>query len=499
MALWNSINTRRQLVVQGFGGGINTFNEKLYLKDNEMTDSYNLRGDIYPSIRTRPDRIVHSMPVISTNGMYNSLGVRTSTGLGGQIHVAHGNFWVYGYVNSTAWTAVSTAINASTVYGKFVEFNTMTAKYTILANSDGTFYNSYWDGSAYSTFASTNSPKSHLYTAHKYRLYGIDSNGRLLRYSAQGDITDWDTVEDAGWIDLTDQVGKASAITTFNDHVIVWSDQSMYELYGTYFENFQLVNISNKLGCVASRAFTECNGKLYWMDYTGIYMYTGGHPRQVGFQHKKYIDGINWSMKHLIWAGSAEGNLIFNIPYLSTINNVLLILDVRQIDTGVVRCFTDLGEGSGGVNVEHEFWSRGTTSARLWRLNSTRFTGIDDTASSGVASTRFIPWMLETKVLADSGFNNQTNISDIWIQHEGATNATMTFGYWDNKTTNSTSYTNIGASSDYLNNPDMIKRTKLLLNYNQLQNIDLFKFQISGQGFKKIHGLQVNMFSYGWR
>lgn len=496
MAMWNKIGVRRQQVLQGFGEGLNTFNDKLYVKDNEMVDCYNLIADQYPSIRTRPDRIVQTLPASTEGGMYNSLGVRTTTNAGTQIHKAFGNTWSYGILGGAAWVTVSSAINASTVLGKFIEFNTMTAKYTVLANSDGTFYNSYWDGATWSTFASTASPRSNLMTSHKYRLYGVDNNGRLLRYSAQGDITDWTTVEDAGWIDLTDQVGKANAICTFNDHVIVWSDKTMYELYGSYWDNFELVNISNKLGCVAPRGQCECNGKLYWMDYSGIYVYTGGQPRQIAYQAKKYIDGIDWNYKHLIWAASIDGKLHFNIPYQSTKNNVVLVADVREIDIGRVRVFTELMDGNGAVNVDDKLVVYETSGGKLWRSGTTRFTGMDD-SNAGALSTSPIPWMLETKVLFDVGFNVHTNISDIWLQYEGSTKATMDLNYWDNKSTNSTSFTAIGATSDYVPNHDIIKRKKLLLPYNQLQDIDLYRFQIKGTGYTKLHGLQVNMNTYG--
>lgn len=496
MAYWSNISIRRQQVLQGFGAGINTFSDALYMKDNEMRDSYNLIGDSYPSVRTRADRVVLPLEAGSTDLVCNTLGVRSSTDINLEIHKVQGNTWEYGLKNSTAWTQISTAVNipASTVYGKIVEFNTMTARYSILANSDGTFYNSYWDGTNYSTFASTASPRSNLITAHRYRLYGID--GRLLRYSAQGDITDWSTVDDAGWIDLTDQVGKANAITTFNDHVIVWSDKSMYELYGSYVDNYELVNVSLKVGCVSSRAYCECNGKLFWLDYAGIYMYTGGQPRLVALQLKKYIEGINWDKKELIWSASKDSKIMFNVPYQDTKNNYLLVIDIKEIDTGVIKCYTELLNGNSGINVGESLYSLGTTNKKIWELSSTRFTGMDD-SDAGSLSTNPISWMLETKIASENGFNVNFNISDIWVQHEGSTKATMQVGYWDNKSTNSTTFTALGASSDYVCDPDRIKRTKLLMNYSQLQNIDMYKMQIKGTGKVKIHGIQMNMYSYG--
>lgn len=491
MSIWNQINIRRQQVLQGFGEGLNTFNDPIYIKDNEMTDCLNLCNISHPSIQTRADRKLHGLAASTNTGSFNTLGIRTTTGTGTQIHKVFGNTWAYGLKASSSWTNISTSLGTG-VYGKIVEFNTMVAKYSILANSDGTFYNSYWDGATWSTFASTASPRSHLMTAHKYRLYGVDNNGRLLRYSAQGDITDWTTVEDAGWIDLTDQVGKASAITTFSDHVIIWSDKTMYELYGSNWDNYSLVNISNKMGCVGSRAYTECNGKLFWMDYNGIYMYTGGQPRQIAFQAKKYIDGIDWSYKELITAGAINSKIYFNIPYQSTANNRIVIVDISSIDQGLNKVFVEDGNFGHMVNCDEWLLAYKSTEDRIYNIASTYRTGQDD------GSTSAINWMLETKVLKDQGLNINTGISDIWIEHEGSTSNTMSVGYWGNSTASSTSFTSVGASSDFNNqSASKIRRSKLLLNYNQLQNIDLYKLQLSGTGFKKIHGMQINMYSYG--
>lgn len=500
MALWNNLSIRRQQLLQGFGEGLNTFNDPLFIKENELTDCKNINAACYPSIQTRADRKIQTLPASTNTGTMNTIGIRTTTNAGTQIHKALGNTWAYGLKSAVAWTNISTALSATTNYGKIIEFNTQTAKYSILAYSDGTFYNSYWDGTNYSTFASTAAPRSNLYTAHKYRLYGVESDGRTLRYSAQGDITDWTTVEDAGWIDLTDQVGKASAITTFADHVIVWSDKTMYELYGSNWDNYQLVNISNKLGCVSSRAYCECNSKLYWMDYSGLYLYTGGIPRQIAHQAKKYIEGINWDVKTLISAGAVNGKVYFAIPYQSTYINKQIVVDVRLIESGKNTVFMEDINANGFINVDMSLWAYGTTDDRFYDVDSTAKTGFDDTSTGG---STVISWNIESKVIADIGLNSRCGISDIWIQHEGSTTSTLSFGYWDNinnSSVSSTNYTAVGASTDYsAATAYKIRRSKLLLNYNQLQNFDLYKFNISGTGYVKLHGLQLNLYSFGQR
>jgi hypothetical protein len=67
----------------------------------------------------------------------------------------------------------------------------------------------------------------------------------------------------------------------------------MHELYGTSANDFILVDVSNEIGCIDNKAHVECNGQLYWLDYTGIYLYTGGIPVKVSHNVTKYIENIN--------------------------------------------------------------------------------------------------------------------------------------------------------------------------------------------------------------
>lgn len=494
MAYWNNLRNRKKQILQGFGGGINTFNDPLFIKDTELTDDLNMCSDNFPTLEVRPDRKILSAP--SSSSLFYGVGRRSSTDSTSltQIHVKQGSEWKYCNDTTDAWTVVSSTL-ITTAQASFIEFNTQNAKYTILAHSPGsTQYNCYWDGATFSTFASTASPRSNLMTAHKYRLYGIDYDGRTLRYCAQGDITDWTKTEDAGWMDLTDMVGKPTAILTFSNHVIIFSDQSMYELYGTYFDNFDLVTVSLKQGCVSKNAWCESNGKLFWMDYTGIFMYTGGLPRQVGYQAKKYIDGINWDYKHLITAGAVKGKLYFSIPYASTACNRMIVIDTRNIDTGITNVNIEDGNFQGMTNVDEMLigWNVDSTNGKLFNMCSTFKTGIDGTSDP-------INWSLETKPLYDQGYNINTSITDIWVMHEGSSTGTMLCKYWDNKnsTDNSTTFVSLALSTDFSMGTPGIKRNRLLPKSTQLQNANIYKFQFSGTGYRKFHGMQVNQISYG--
>lgn len=497
MAYWNNLANRKKQLIQGFGKGINTFNDPLSLANNELLDDLNMCADSYPSIEVRPNRTLLA-PASSSDPLLG-LGIRTRNSTGGgastsnEIHrfsgTSTGASWKYTFRGASTWAIITSTLKCANP-SVFVEANTMTARYIVLAHSSGsTQYNCYWDGATFSTFASTASPRSNLLTAHRYRLYGIDYDKRLLRYSAQSDITDWTTAEDAGWIDLTDIGGEAVAITTFNNHVIIWSDSTMFELYGSSVDNFELVDISKKIGCIGRKAYVECDGNLYWMDYHGIYMYTGGKPRQIAFQAQKYIDGINPQYAHLVQGGSVKGKAYFAIPSNgATSNDKVIVIDVRNLESegGFVVVNIEDKKWDGFIN-DKEILIGHSSDGNLYNMNSTIRTGIDGTSNP-------IAYSFDLKPLYDEGFKINTHITDVVLQHEGST-GTLNAYYWDNKNFATTSYSTISFSSE--RSGTNIMRSRLLMSISQLKSADIFKFRFSGLGYKKFHGLHIGMLSYG--
>lgn len=461
-----------------FGKGINSYNDPLDIANDELTDSLNMCSDDFPIARVRNDRVICPLP--ATTGTIKGIGSRGNN----QLHILDGNTWKYAGSTAAAWTELTTAIITNGP-AAFVEFNTQSTKFTVCAFSTGDVYNGYWDGTAYSTFADTNAPRSNLYTAHRYRMYGVDSDGRTLRYTAQGTITDWTLAGDAGYIDITNAVGKVTAIITYADHPILWTDNSMHELYGTGPDNYELVTISYKIGCVSRFAYCECDGKLFWMDYNGIYVYTGGLPSQIAYKASGILNGINWDYRHLITAGSVGDKAYFAIPYKSTANNRIIVVDVIE----------GKGQATHTVNLENGNWIGFTNNneelfgieynGRIYNMHSTLMTGLDNSTA--------ITWSMETRPIADE-LVVESAVKDIWIQHSGTTTATMELGYTTDS--NSTTYTQIAASSDFVHT-DFAIRKQLYPTSTQLQGMPFMKFQIKGTGQKKVSGLQINIISYG--
>jgi len=482
MALWNNLSYKQKYIVREFGAGINGYGDPVSLKPNELVDSANMCCEEYPSIVTRPDRVISTLPE-TTTPIYG-IGARNSS----ELHVLAGTILVYSTAPSTGvgWNTVSSSM-AGSADATFVEFITQVGRYTICAHSTGVVYNSIWDGATYSTYTDTNSPRSNLYTSHKYRVYGVANDGRTLRYTKQASPIDWTTADDAGYVDLTNINGKPTAITTYSNHVIVWSQHTMHELYGTNQDNYELIDISNEVGCVSNRAFVECSGILFWLDYGGIYMYTGGIPRLIGIKAKKYIDGINWDVKNLICSGAKNSKIFFNIPYGSTANNRVIVMDIK--DTSKIMIYTELADFYNYQVISENLFALGTTTRRIFEIETTRRTGYDDST----AATTIIPWYLETKPLCGEEMNTESAIRDIFIEHSGSTLGKMTLSYSTN--THSTSFTSL--STSFQTTGVGIYRHCVRPSLSQLQSLQYCRFKISGEGRKTINGMQANTISYG--
>lgn len=480
MAFWNNVNYPAKVLNVSFGKGINSYNEPVSLDDNELTDSLNMCSDDYPAIRVRNDRTLTTAPQLT--GTLYGIGQRSNA----YLHVLSSNTWAYCPTSGGAWTDVSTTI---TTPGKanFIEFNTQTAKYTIMAHAGGVF-NNYWDGATLSTFTDTNCPKTNLFTAHRYRLYGVSTDGRTLRYSAQGSIVDWTTANDAGYMDITELKGTAIAITTYADHVIVWGKNSMHEVYGTGPDNFELVNISNIVGIVSRNSYVEREGMLFWMDKSGIFQYTGGLPRQIAHKVSGIIDRINWANATAIagiYAGSKGGKIYFAVPLDgSSSNNYLIVIDIIEGKGNIYTINLENGNFVGFSNADDELYGL-RSDGYIYNMHSDNKTGDDNSTA--------IVWSFETKAFSPL-IDQEFAVQDIFIEHQGTTKATMLLGYTTDS--DSTTYTSLAVSVDFQHTTDKV-RSRVWPSMTDLQGQSFMKFKFSGTGYKKISRARFKVISYG--
>jgi len=499
MAFWNNVSARRQMLVQLFGKGLNT-EEPTKINIDELTDCLNVSCDDYPVIRTRNDRVWQDVDSLTTP---RGLGSRGTS----QMHALADASWVYRTLASTAWTPIANYVGTTnTVQASFHEFHTYALTtdnttgsrltYTIGAFINSSNYqNGYWSedstfglfttsyaepssGSTYTNYP----PQSNIMAVHRYRVYGMDHDLRTLRFSELGNPL-WYKAEN--YLDITEMKGSAQAMCAFSDHIIVWGEHSMHELYGESNFNFELVNVSNTIGCVGPYAWTECDSRLYWVDYNGIYMYTGGKPNLIGVKARKYFNGINWDVRKLIACGSYKEKLYINIPYGTTYNNKIIVIDTRGILEGRDLVTIEDGNIQSFCSIADKLYAL-HNDGRIWDMRSTQKTGKDNSTA--------ISWSFETKPMTDEGLNVKSAVREVWIEHQGSASTEMTVKYTTNS--HSTTYSAFMTTADFTHTSD-IRVDRKICAYNQLQGIRYVKWQFKGTGHKKILGLHAELMTYG--
>jgi hypothetical protein len=334
----------------------------------------------------------------------------------------------------------------------------------------------YWDTASFKGLGlrgiGSGSPDTRLYTVHKNRMYG--ALGAVLYFSALGNFNDWTTANDAGQIVIANAKGDATAITTFNDHIIVWTEHSMHELWGTGPPNYSLTDIELNKGCISHRSVCECDGRLYWMAHDGVREYKGASSRLVSGKMQTYIDNINKTYMSKITAGSIDEYLYIAIPHgtSATTNNLLLVYDTDKelwfVESGNFVEFTNIGESLYAVDKD------GT----IWKMR----TGTDDGGTP-------ISWEIVTKAFKDGSLRGRKTLSDLYMAVNRSTGSTsFGVGYSTNVENNdSTSFTAIANS---INASSNVTFDRVQLPATQLQNVNTYRLRLAGTGPATVHEIE---------
>lgn len=139
------------------------------------------------------------------------------------------------------------------------------------------------------TFSTTDNPCPELEdaTVFQSRIFGID-NGKVF-VSAFNDYSKWtlDTANSSSssnaWITALNsnsgEYGKLTAITAYQDRVIVFRERYMYEIRNTK-NPFRVVDIFQE-GCIGRDALCIVGGYLFFASENGIMVYTGAKPKSI--------------------------------------------------------------------------------------------------------------------------------------------------------------------------------------------------------------------------
>jgi hypothetical protein len=452
-------------ILDHLGDGENTGLPALRIGDNESMYSRNMDSRKYPSAAVRPPRSTYAA-VNSTNA--HSLGQRNNADL----HVVDGNTWKYWVPASSAYTNLTTGLTA-TAYAEIGDFVTGTARYTILMNSTQKLIAQVGTSTAV-VLGDANTPFTDKFTVHNGRVYALD--GASIDYCALNKTSDWTTVDDSGSITVTDARGNGTAITTYMDHVIVWTEYSMHELWGTGPFNYKLVDIEGNKGCISHRSVVVANQRLYWLWFNEVCEYGGGGARKVSSQVDQYLRNINLTYKTKCVGGATGDYYYLAIPYGSaaTENNLLLKFDTRlrkwYVETGAFRDFVTIGDTLYGVD----------TAGQVWNMR-------DMSAAEGSDSATAISWELILRPETENMLEPKT-VSKMRLMADVSTGSTsFSLGYSTNTSNNdSTSFTALKTLSGSSNTQSVIVNMPL----DAVNQDSWYRLRFAGTGYAEIHMLQ---------
>lgn len=441
MTLFPNVNYKKDKITANLADGLNTFSPPLDIGEGQASYIINMNGSKYPALTVRNGR-QHAFSQLSVP---NIIGQRNNE----FPHVLDGTVWKKW--NGLAWVNVKTGLTSST--GKLVEFATGTTRFTLLFNGTDK-----WSYDGTNLVNLTNAPASKLIAIHKARCYVATDND--IKYCNINLLNDWTTINAAGLIDVTESQGGLSGITAYANHIVVWTESSMHELYGTGPLNYALTNISYSQGCISNESIIELNGVLYWAYYDGIYAYTGGKPQKVSDLVDGYFKKLNIAQKSKIASGSLGYSIFYSMPIDgSTNNNIILEYNTKlqkwYVHSGAIKQFTNIGNKLYGMGYDGYIYD---------------FESGSDDAGTAIA----YEWI--SKAFTEGTISSNQTIARMWLVVDCPIGSTM-------EIYTSPSIDNDDFTLAYTITPSVNEQNAYItLPITQLQNVDWYRLKIKGTG-----------------
>ena len=269
----------------------------------------------------------------------------------------------------------------------------------------------------------------------------------MLFFSALQNPMDYTTAQDSGYIKVTNATGKITALISFDDKLVIFSQNNMHILYGDSVDaesntNFSLVDLNNGIGAYNQRATKVHKGYLYWIYGTNIYEYDGSTIRSIekpmgnngvtgGIQ--KYIEGIIYTdVKNVSIAGS-DTKVYFYFP---NYEGMILIFDQRlrkwtkeyQPNIENEMYYIRIADSFNSINFSqtpepiYALTANGTiyelTGGRRDGASYIKRYGKDEYLKDGITNTKPINYYLKTKEFTDSGVSKKKCLKEIWLSYD---------------------------------------------------------------------------------
>lgn len=472
----NQLNGVANNDISTFSGGINFYNDKAFIGQDQLAFAVNMSMYRPPMVCTRPSRkLLYHLnrdEKIETMWAWDEkcvFFVTTNQNFEQKLYAI--------YQDGTSWKRYEPSVELPGL-GTRLDFcycRTQTKQYLYLSGE---------------TFkAKTELPDdfSHAHPVepivdgyagipcwHKGRMFFANSSTNVVSFSALYDYDNFTPVPDvpdpdidyssyAGEFFVTNAKGKIVALASFDDKLVIFCEHSMHILYGdtpltnsTY--QFQLVDLNNNLGCLTSRSVAIGGGKLYWLGDNGeIYAYTGSSidmiSRPASSRYASRYSGI--CSQYIYGGGNVEATATSEKYYIrlmlhgrddfENFETYLFIYDSTNMSwwaeddmQGSLSSITSFASDINSVLIAF---------GNQMLLTTRDHTGYD-TVFDGDEVQKEIEYEFHTKVFGPEGADSRKSISRVWFQATANAEVYLTDAWtiadrWINPTLN-VSYKNIG-------------------------------------------------------
>lgn len=444
----NDINT--------FSGGINTYMDKAFINPDQMPYCMNMTMWQPPMMCTRAKRrTLLSAPIEDGKKIYNiwayndTLVLYLLGDVGSTTAKLYVRYKDEDYNVTTVFSTPDIPIDAEFCYCRngtteYVYICSSNYKAHVTLNFSAllpqdivTAYTPMLDGHyGYAAF-------------HKGRLFFADSTTNIITFSALWDFdnfTEVPAVPDpdvdyssyAGDFLVTNATGHIRKIISFDSKLVIFCEHSIHLMYGdtpltSSANQFQLVDMNNNLGCIATGSVAIGGGKLFWLgDDWEIYEYDGSYIDVVSrpavnkrVQRNGGISNIEMAKDRLAHGGAVTKEIYATatankyyialpaqwLPWYPVRDNILFVYDTRNAlwwaEDGNIKAIANLSFGDSRVvmNIGKDLL-----------ITTDTYDGYDE-KWTGVAKQNVpITYEFHTRVYGADGLDSRKSIDKVWTQ-----------------------------------------------------------------------------------
>lgn len=464
------------------GGGIDT--SKTTFTTDIQTGTYlrNLSSRSYPALATREGRkVVFSRASAAVRG----LGVRYEND---DVSVLAVDGDVWGTVdNAGIMTSIQAFAVPATTKTFMLQFSGVSKVYSIVTDGANRYA---WDGTSVINLAlkkdgvtAQPATATHIVAAFKNRLFW--GKGRTLYWSKLNDIQDYEvgtSVIDGGFLTIAEAEEEISAITVSSGRIQIFTQNNMYELYGSGPSTFELVPVDTGIGCVGQFATATANGLLYFAWRNGIYSYNGASFKKISDNVDYYFETISKDYIGGITIAADSKYLYCAIPSgSSTYNNILLKYDFEKglwfVDYGVFALFISLPDKVYGLNdIEGAVYEM-----CVFNLYDTYF-DID-----GLVAQQVITWEWRSPSITISQLKSRMTVSHINVMLELPTGSTAKLAY-NKSVSDGVSFTDLKTFTA----STAPQNVYIPVPQNLINDLNWFRLKLYGTGPCIVHFMEIH-------